>query len=545
MEKNKINDRHLRIKIVCQEETVRQVIGEKMVQTVVRGRITIPKQKPPAEQILAVRAKVEEKDIEIIPDKVVVQGKAIFNVTYVADFPAQPVHHVRGEVDFAESAHIPGARPGVDVVTHITIEKVKADLDPKDHRQIIITLIVCIFVKVTEADPKQLLINLPGAENRFRREQVQLDIVRAIGRRQVAISDQVDIMQLFCGQKPCPEEVIDTIADVTIDKREVIHDKVIVEGVLTIQIIYVADWPTQPVHHAHIEIPFTEFVEVPGARPGDLVTVQVQIEDVHARVKDECGIAVTAVLQLRAKVMQQIKKQLVVQIDEDILACLLGADAIRPVTLFLDQILNEEDQVQITLLEVVNIPKQKPDAQKVLEAFVTDVEVTETEIIADKVIVRGLVTIKVTYVADRPDQPVHAFEVQIPFTAFIEVPGVEPGADVNVLVEAEFVSVNLDHARAVSISLVLKVTARVTDIDQRKMFECLRPGDEIICPVGVVDEVKVIEEKFIPSKTYTIRAGDTFFRLAQRFSITVQALQSANPGVDPSKLQIGQVIKLP
>jgi len=44
---------------------------------------------------------------------------------------------------------------------------------------------------------------------------------------------------------------------------------------------------------------------------------------------------------------------------------------------------------------------------------------------------------------------------------------------------------------------------------------------------------------------YTIRAGDTFFSLAQRFGTTVQAIQRANPGVDPDRLQIGQVICIP
>ena len=44
---------------------------------------------------------------------------------------------------------------------------------------------------------------------------------------------------------------------------------------------------------------------------------------------------------------------------------------------------------------------------------------------------------------------------------------------------------------------------------------------------------------------YTIRAGDTLFALAQRFGTTVQAIIAANPGIDPLRLQIGQVICIP
>lgn len=46
-------------------------------------------------------------------------------------------------------------------------------------------------------------------------------------------------------------------------------------------------------------------------------------------------------------------------------------------------------------------------------------------------------------------------------------------------------------------------------------------------------------------QTYTVQAGDIFFRIARRFGITVEELQRANPGVDPETLQVGQVILIP
>ena len=45
--------------------------------------------------------------------------------------------------------------------------------------------------------------------------------------------------------------------------------------------------------------------------------------------------------------------------------------------------------------------------------------------------------------------------------------------------------------------------------------------------------------------SYTIVSGDTFFSIAQSHGTTVAAIEAANPGVNPSALQIGQVINLP
>lgn len=44
---------------------------------------------------------------------------------------------------------------------------------------------------------------------------------------------------------------------------------------------------------------------------------------------------------------------------------------------------------------------------------------------------------------------------------------------------------------------------------------------------------------------YTIKSGDTFYHIAIAHGISLEALMAANPGVDPNRLQIGQVICIP
>lgn len=45
--------------------------------------------------------------------------------------------------------------------------------------------------------------------------------------------------------------------------------------------------------------------------------------------------------------------------------------------------------------------------------------------------------------------------------------------------------------------------------------------------------------------SYTVKAGDTLFSIAQSHGTTLEKLEAANPGVDPKKLQVGQVLQLP
>jgi LysM repeat protein len=58
----------------------------------------------------------------------------------------------------------------------------------------------------------------------------------------------------------------------------------------------------------------------------------------------------------------------------------------------------------------------------------------------------------------------------------------------------------------------------------------------------------VVPEPVVPAANATehkVAKGETFAKIAQQYHVSVKAIQEANPGVDSSKLQIGQTIKIP
>jgi LysM repeat protein len=44
---------------------------------------------------------------------------------------------------------------------------------------------------------------------------------------------------------------------------------------------------------------------------------------------------------------------------------------------------------------------------------------------------------------------------------------------------------------------------------------------------------------------YTVTKGDSFYTIAKKFGVTVKAIAAANPGIEPTKLQIGQKLQIP
>ncbi len=56
---------------------------------------------------------------------------------------------------------------------------------------------------------------------------------------------------------------------------------------------------------------------------------------------------------------------------------------------------------------------------------------------------------------------------------------------------------------------------------------------------------RVVQRFLLSYENYTIKSGDTFHKIAQKNRISLSLLLTANPGIDPLTLQIGQVIKVP
>jgi LysM repeat protein len=64
-------------------------------------------------------------------------------------------------------------------------------------------------------------------------------------------------------------------------------------------------------------------------------------------------------------------------------------------------------------------------------------------------------------------------------------------------------------------------------------------------PTPTYAEPTPVAQPEATASEYTIQKGDTYSTIAPKFNISVKALQTANPNVNPAKLQIGKKINIP
>ncbi|BBB90314.1 MAG TPA: DUF3794 domain-containing protein [Methylomusa anaerophila] len=149
-------------------------------------------------------------------------------------------------------------------------------------------------------------------------------------------------------------------------------------------------------------------------------------------------------------------------------------------TIEVEQVLGADMEQRVLELDLF-VPSQKPDIEQVLDVYVKDVEITSVDVIPDKVIIRGELEVKIMYVADLPNQPVHAFEKShIRFTRDIEILGAEANMKTTSDVTVEFVDYDFDEndPRKVHVTIVLKIWARVVNTVEMDVY-ALGPIDEV------------------------------------------------------------------
>ncbi len=257
------------------------------------------------------------------------------------------------------------------------------------------------------------------------------------------------------------------IRDITYD---VIADKVIVQGVVHKQIFYVGI--DNLIHHQAEDMAFSTFVDVPGALPGMFAQVDTNIEKVIAHLlEDGTVIKQKVILEIFVKVEEETIVNL--SLDET-------GDLVE-----LNQFVADAEKQIIESNEVV----LNQTAEKVTQIR-AEIRDLETEVIRDKVIIQGVIHKQIFYI-NTNGEAVHQAE-DIPFSTFIDIAGAEPGMNLFVRPDIEFINYQLENEGTLLVqNIVLEIYARISEFIQARVS----PGDLLTkLPVVIGENTKQVME---------------------------------------------------
>lgn len=86
-----------------------------------------------------------------------------------------------------------------------------------------------------------------------------------------------------------------------------------------------------------------------------------------------------------------------------------------------------------------------------------------------------------------------------------------------------------------------EIKARVTAVEEAQKARAAAPAAK----AGKGGVPGVVTGTVDANGNYTVAPGDNLSKIAKKFAVRVDALEAENPGLDPTKIKIGQKIKIP
>jgi LysM repeat protein len=529
------------IQVTTRKLRVENVVGDVMRQVNVVRDIDLPVY---ARSVESVDTEIKKKEYKIIDNKVIVELTIHRQVYYVEAVTCDVQELTLPDEKITEFVHVDGAYPDSDMTVKVKADIEYCDVDcvdmPDDcgcHKKFQQTAIIQLRVKVLEMVDLPVITSVSGDGVSPTYEKIAVNHVVAAGSQQYNLSDSYIEMPGNTKKIKCID------ADIRDVETKIIPDKVIVKGVLHKQIYYVLQG-TGEVKETHADVPFSVFVHLDGVDTDSNVRSDVDIEYIDSELVCRGGgkyVKEIIILKVMARATEHIALNVVTSVK--------GARA-ETRSLRTENLIGSAFR-QVNIVEDIATPVP---ARKI-SWVESELKNLEGEAIPNKVIVKGVLEKHIFYVADCDDQ-VKEVCVQEPFTEFIHIDGTQKDDVVEVKARVEHVNVEAIHDKPTCSwrqTAVIEVCGIVTETVNinvvTNVFELPAPAPAPAASAAVnPDQGKPGQTACVPGTAtlYTVRKGDSLYKIARDRGISLDAVLRANPSLkNPNAIKAGDIIQLP
>jgi LysM repeat protein len=272
-------------------------------------------------------------------------------------------------------------------------------------------------------------------------------------------------------------------------------------------------------------------MDMPGVTPDMACSADYSVDDIYAEVREDDNsemrhIDIEVVVGLKVKVRQKTEYPVVVDLYAP-------SKRIEPESLdvAMDSYFGRNTS-QVVIKENIPLPDDYPEMEKIYDAICKPV-VTDCKLEEEKVVVEGLLSFNIIYLAKDEKKLVHSLSDELPFKSQIPVPGCRMDMTPEVNVDIENMDINLVKKNEVEVKVTLGCLAEV--------YEKIKKS--FITKVEEVEGENPIHKASIT--IYMVQPKDTLWKIAKRYFTTIDNIIKNNEIQDADNLQPGTKLIIP
>lgn len=498
-----------------------QVVGKDEIQALVEGEITVPETKPKINKVLKIDGDVEVTGTKVAKGKIIVNGIVNFNVLYSTDDELQSVHNLDATTDFKEEIEIEGVNEGIVADIKANVEHI--DYDQVGDASISVKTVISIAGKATLDNTIDIIKDIKGSDGiQVLKENIRYNDVMGTNTSSTLVKEAFELEE----QMPDIIDILRVDTKVYEKETKVVDDKVIVAGVVACSIMYFGDDEENKVNYVNHEIPFTHFVELPGAEKDMDCGLKLGSYDVNYDVKEDINgtlriIDIESTVKISAKVYRQMEKEVAVDTY-----CTNKIFDIKK-----QEVVVSENIGQSTSKELI---RGSLDQGKEVIKAIYNVSgrslITDYKLMESKVIIEGLLEVDMLYQSEENNE-IKDVRHEIPFKTYVDIEQEDDELDLeveNILEDISFKKIN---------SHEVEIEASINN------YVSVNRVKKINIVTEAVETGEAIDRVSRPSITiYIVQKDDTLWDIAKRYNTTVEEIISTNDIVSPENIMPGEKI---
>lgn len=287
--------------------SVNSYIGESGTGCPVRETLELPAGKPTVLEILRNDAKISGKEYKVSEGKLAVKGELNISTLYIADDETRSIQFMEHEVPFSQLVELPGIDE--DSYCNVDVDPGELSFEAEEDADGELRLLKCettldIYAESFGKKDIELVEDAysPNSRMSLEKEQLKLDELVSDNRNQVTLKDTV----VLDDSAPDISELFNILGKLSVSGSEITDDRIVIEGVIASNILYLANNEEQPVYCADREIPFRHALEIKGARAGMGLDVEMDIDHCSYSIISSKEVEVRYNIGLNTRVSRQV-----------------------------------------------------------------------------------------------------------------------------------------------------------------------------------------------------------------------------------------------
>lgn len=293
-------------------------VERKKDRFVIKEEVPLSSGKPNIGEIIQTDVLISDKDVRPMDGRVLVRGNLKLSTLYIGDNDDSIIEVMENEIPFSGYIDAKDTLAKMSAWVKLNVENQeiypKADEDGED-RILDCEITIGADMKVTDSQELELLedVYCPGKPLQITREMIEYPQRVGQNKNQFAVKETVTL-----DSTDDPMMQVEKVwANAVLDEITMGNDGLEVQGVITLDILYIGENDEHPISVITQSVPFSQEIECKGASPKDMAMVDLAVEDVSFHMLSDREIEVRVTLGLDTVVTQEQTAEIITDVVFD------------------------------------------------------------------------------------------------------------------------------------------------------------------------------------------------------------------------------------